>query len=339
MTKNNDPAFLFYSSDFLNGVADLTMEERGQYITMMCLQHQKGALSEKTIRLCLGSVSVDVLSKFVQDENGCYYNERLREEINKRRMYSMSRKKNGELGGRPPKKKDNKIVSDKDKDWNEMLDFFGNKCICCGCQFEKPERPTKDHIIPISWGGSDDITNWQPLCKECNSSKCADHATDYRLNYTSDIPDFLKTKWFLGNHMVNGRLLKSKPYKNHTENENEDIIVVEKRDIDYEDIINYWNLKCKSYSSVTKITEKRKKNIRNLIKNCHTTIDEIKKAMDMLEDADPFWKGENDKQWKATFDWFIEDTKNCFSRILEGEMNKNHNQKKTECITKINWQS
>jgi len=46
-----DPAFLFYSSDFLSGITDLTMEERGQYITLLCLQHQKGSLSEKTIRL------------------------------------------------------------------------------------------------------------------------------------------------------------------------------------------------------------------------------------------------------------------------------------------------
>lgn len=101
--KNSSPAFLFYSSDFLNGVADLTMEERGQYITMMCLQHQKGALSEKTIRLCLGSVSVDVLSKFKQDENGLYYNERLKDEIDKRAQYVDSRRVNGKNGGRPKK--------------------------------------------------------------------------------------------------------------------------------------------------------------------------------------------------------------------------------------------
>jgi uncharacterized phage protein (TIGR02220 family) len=83
-----DPAFLFYSSDFLTGVADLTMEERGQYITLMCLQHQKGHLSEKTIRLALGCDLVmqksDVLNKFTLDENGFYYNQRLEEEIIKR---------------------------------------------------------------------------------------------------------------------------------------------------------------------------------------------------------------------------------------------------------------
>jgi uncharacterized protein YdaU (DUF1376 family) len=79
-----DPAFLFYSSDFLNGVSDLTMEERGQYITLLCLQHQKGSLSEKTIRLTVGSVSVDVMRKFEKDEQGNYFQSRLKEEIEKR---------------------------------------------------------------------------------------------------------------------------------------------------------------------------------------------------------------------------------------------------------------
>ena len=96
-----DPAFLFYSSDFLNGVADLTMEERGQFITLLCLQHQKGTLTDKTIRLCLGSVSVDVLSKFTKDKDGNFYNERLMDEIEKRIQFTESRRNNGSKGGRP----------------------------------------------------------------------------------------------------------------------------------------------------------------------------------------------------------------------------------------------
>ena len=96
-----DPAFLFYSSDFLNGVADLTMEERGQYITLLCLQHQKGSLTQKTIRLSVGSVSVDVMSKFSKDEDGNFYQERLREEIEKRANFTESRRNNGFKGGRP----------------------------------------------------------------------------------------------------------------------------------------------------------------------------------------------------------------------------------------------
>lgn len=100
---SKDPAFLFYSSDFLTGCMDLTMEERGQYITLICLQHQKGHLTEKTICLSVGNVSVDVLKKFKKDENGLLYNERVEEEIEKRREYAESRRKNGSLGGRPKK--------------------------------------------------------------------------------------------------------------------------------------------------------------------------------------------------------------------------------------------
>jgi uncharacterized protein YdaU (DUF1376 family) len=84
-----DPAFLFYSNDFLTGIADLTMEERGQYITILCLEHQKGRLSDKAINMvCHGIASADVLSKFSQDENGLWYNVRLEEEIQKRKQHS-----------------------------------------------------------------------------------------------------------------------------------------------------------------------------------------------------------------------------------------------------------
>jgi hypothetical protein len=58
-------------------------------------------LSEKTIRLSVGSVSVDVLAKFKQDENGLLYNERLEIEIEKRSNFINTRRTNGLKGGRP----------------------------------------------------------------------------------------------------------------------------------------------------------------------------------------------------------------------------------------------
>jgi len=125
---SKDPAVLFYTGDFLNGCTDLTFEERGQYITMLCLQHQKGHLSEKTIRLCVGSVSVDVMSKFKTDDDGFFYNERMEEEIDKRRHFLDTRYFNGKKGGRPikpnkePNKEPTKNLSDNDnEDGNESL--------------------------------------------------------------------------------------------------------------------------------------------------------------------------------------------------------------------------
>jgi hypothetical protein len=129
-----DPAFLFYSSDFLNGVADLTMDERGQFITLLCLQHQKGTLTDKTIRLSLGSVSVDVLSKFIKDKDGNFFNERLQEEIEKRIQFTESRRNNGSKGGRPKNNTKplglakHNLMEDVNENENENIIINKSKC-------------------------------------------------------------------------------------------------------------------------------------------------------------------------------------------------------------------
>jgi hypothetical protein len=79
---------------FLTGVQDLTMEERGQYITLLCLQHQKGHLTQKIVDLsCRGIVSADVMAKFRQDPAGLWYNQRLELEANKRAEHSEKQRK------------------------------------------------------------------------------------------------------------------------------------------------------------------------------------------------------------------------------------------------------
>jgi uncharacterized protein YdaU (DUF1376 family) len=90
---SKDPAILFYTGDFLTGCADLNLEERGQYITLLCLQHQKGHLSEKMIKLAVGETSSDVMRKFKTDDDGNFYNERMDIEINKRVKHSEKQRK------------------------------------------------------------------------------------------------------------------------------------------------------------------------------------------------------------------------------------------------------
>jgi hypothetical protein len=100
-----DPAFLFYSQDFYTGVAELNFEDRGKFITILCIMHQKGRMKEETIRFLVGSVSDMLRLKFKVDSDGFWYNERLETEAEKRNKFVDSRKHNGSKGGRPATKK------------------------------------------------------------------------------------------------------------------------------------------------------------------------------------------------------------------------------------------
>lgn len=100
MEKSKNPAFLFYSADFLVGCVFLSMEERGQYITLLCLQHQHGHLSESQMK-SVGNISDSVMEKFTKDENGLWYNERVEREIEKREKFLEHQQENGKKGGRP----------------------------------------------------------------------------------------------------------------------------------------------------------------------------------------------------------------------------------------------
>lgn len=89
-----DPAFLFYSSDFLSGTMLMSDEQIGQYIKLLCLQHQKGHLKEKDMLNICKTYDEDIFSKFKKDEEGNYYNERLELEATKRQNYTESRRRN-----------------------------------------------------------------------------------------------------------------------------------------------------------------------------------------------------------------------------------------------------
>jgi len=89
-----DPAFLFYTNDFLSGVQFFSNEEIGIYMRLLCAQHQHGRLSEKQVLFICSSFDCEVLKKFAKDDDGFYYNIRLEDEINKRKSFSESRAKN-----------------------------------------------------------------------------------------------------------------------------------------------------------------------------------------------------------------------------------------------------
>lgn len=94
MEENKNPAFLFYSSDFLTGVRLMTYEEIGKYITLLCLQHQQGHLSEDDMLAICDNYIPRIYNKFQQDSDGKYFNNRLEIEGIKRAKYTESRRAN-----------------------------------------------------------------------------------------------------------------------------------------------------------------------------------------------------------------------------------------------------
>ena len=60
-------------------------------------------------------------------------------------------------------------------EWNALCKQYHYKCLRCN----RRRKLTADHVIPVSKGGTSNISNIQPLCLSCNSIK-GTKSTDYR---------------------------------------------------------------------------------------------------------------------------------------------------------------
>lgn len=61
------------------------------------------------------------------------------------------------------------------REWYDLWMKYDRRCAACG--LVKDVIP--DHVVPVSKGGTSDISNIQPLCIPCNSSK-GTRIIDYR---------------------------------------------------------------------------------------------------------------------------------------------------------------
>lgn len=137
-----DPAFLFYSSDFLTGTMTMSDDQVGKYIRLLCFQHQKGEISAKDFIKISGG-DPELAEKFILLENGNYKNQRLSDEIESREKFSAAQKKRKQeywdkknridtkpipnLNQTDTEFKPNKVIPYEDEDVNENVNEDENR--------------------------------------------------------------------------------------------------------------------------------------------------------------------------------------------------------------------
>ena len=104
---------------------------------------------------------------------------------------------------------------------------------------------------------------------------------------------------------------------NSNNKEEKDKSFSKKEHIDYNAIVKCWNETNPTLSNVRMLNDDRKKQIRNLLASNNATVDDLMKAIKIIS-MSSFCQGKNDRNWRASFDWLIKDTKSCFSRLFEG---------------------
>ena len=93
---------------------------------------------------------------------------------------------------------------------------------------------------------------------------------------------------------------------------------IEKDNINYQLIADMYNNTCVSFPRLTKLSDARKKAIRARLKVY--TVEDFKKLFELAESSS-FLKGQNDRNWSATFDWLIKDAN--MAKVFDGNFADN----------------
>lgn len=125
---SKDPAFLFYPNDYLGGTMGMSFEQKGAYIDLLIFQFNNHQFTEEqakqVLSICFSSVWEVLKNKFKKDGD-FYFNERLREEISKRKAFSESRRNNA-LHAKKPRKAYAKHMGNENENENRDINK-GNK--------------------------------------------------------------------------------------------------------------------------------------------------------------------------------------------------------------------
>ena len=153
---SKDPAFLFYPNDWIGGTMGMTFEEKGAYIELLMMQFNRGHMTTHMIGQTVGQLWVKIQDKFIQDDKGLWFNERLEEEKIKRQNFTKSRynnlsgdnqytkksiKKGGHKGGHMTNHMEDENVNE---NINTIVDYLNKKT---GKNFKAKTTNTRKHII------------------------------------------------------------------------------------------------------------------------------------------------------------------------------------------------
>jgi hypothetical protein len=83
----------------------------------------------------------------------------------------------------------------------------------------------------------------------------------------------------------------------------------------HSEIVAAYHRLCPSFPKLRSVSDSRKDKLRTRWQE-HPSLDEWEEAFAKMEDSD-FLRGVNDRKWKATFDWLIDNDKNMV-KVLEG---------------------
>lgn len=111
-------------------------------------------------------------------DHGRYLKERDRRLAYQAKYHQQHREENREIRLR---RKGRLLESDRpgltSRDWGRLVARYRGECGYCGARAELQ----RDHIIPLSRGGSNHIGNIIPACARCNYAKKARLAADFRV--------------------------------------------------------------------------------------------------------------------------------------------------------------
>ena len=127
ITMAKDPAFLFYPNDYIGGTMGMTFEQKGAYIELLMLQFNRGHMDSHMINHTVGQLWHVIKSKFTQDENGLWYNQRLDIEKTKRKAFSESRRNNIKGKNQYTQGHMTKHMENEDEDVNDIINDNDNE--------------------------------------------------------------------------------------------------------------------------------------------------------------------------------------------------------------------